>query len=40
MKGFEQFTYTSGVVGSDIGNFVNRGYPGVSLRNRNDNYFW
>uniref|UniRef100_A0AAG5D153 Carboxypeptidase Q n=1 Tax=Anopheles atroparvus TaxID=41427 RepID=A0AAG5D153_ANOAO len=40
MRGFEQFTYTDGVVGSDIGNWVGRGFPGVSLRNKNENYFW
>ncbi|XP_058118412.1 carboxypeptidase Q-like [Anopheles ziemanni] len=40
MRGFSEFTYTNGTVGSDIGNWVSRGFPGVSLRNKNDNYFW
>ncbi|XP_053670993.1 carboxypeptidase Q-like [Anopheles nili] len=40
MPGFEDFRYTDGVVGSDIGNWVERGFPGVSLRNKNENYFW
>ncbi|XP_053668881.1 carboxypeptidase Q-like [Anopheles marshallii] len=40
MPGFDEFTYTEGVVGSDIGNWVGRRFPGVSLRNKNENYFW
>ncbi|XP_058061277.1 carboxypeptidase Q-like [Anopheles bellator] len=40
MRGFEEFTYTTGVVSSDIGNWLSRGFPGVSLRNKNENYFW
>ncbi|XP_050069757.1 carboxypeptidase Q-like [Anopheles maculipalpis] len=40
MTGFNDFTFTQGSVGSDIGNWVRRGFPGVSLRNKNENYFW
>uniref|UniRef100_A0A1Y9IV47 Carboxypeptidase Q n=1 Tax=Anopheles minimus TaxID=112268 RepID=A0A1Y9IV47_9DIPT len=40
MPGFDEFTFTEGSVGSDIGNWERRGFPGVSLRNKNENYFW
>ncbi|XP_052895004.1 carboxypeptidase Q-like [Anopheles moucheti] len=40
MTGFNEFTFTEGIVGSDIGKWVGRGFPGVSLRDVNKNYFW